>query len=127
MNSHSFRSKGPELLQDLADKVKVVLTNYGDIQDDVAEALGVEVAEVMAKSWGGMNIYVPLGIVVRRHRKALEIWQDFKGDNVDEVARKHGVSTQWVYKVIKVMRAEELARRQPGLFDAVSAGDHDSK
>ncbi|NYT80921.1 DNA-binding protein [Alcaligenaceae bacterium] len=113
----SFRSKGPELLRDLADQVKDVLMKYGEEREERAELLGVEVAERISKNWGGMNIYMPLGVVMQRHRKAIEIWNDFDGSNVDQVARKHGVSIQWVYKIIKEMRAEELARRQRDLFD----------
>ncbi|HDS6857734.1 TPA: DNA-binding protein, partial [Enterobacter asburiae] len=43
--------------------------------------------------------------------------------NHHELARKFGVSLQWVYSVVKRVRKEELDRMQGKLFD----GDSDSE
>ncbi|WP_459741108.1 Mor transcription activator family protein [Pseudomonas aeruginosa] len=32
------------------------------------------------------------------------------------MARKYGVSLQWIYKIVKTVRQEEMARRQGALF-----------
>ncbi|EIS0892410.1 DNA-binding protein, partial [Salmonella enterica] len=48
---------------------------------------------------------------------------EFDGRNHHELARKFGVSLQWVYSVVKRVRKEELDRMQGKLFD----GDSDSE
>ncbi len=115
MSNDSFRRKSPELLRDLADQVKSVLMEYGDERADRAEVLGIEVAERISKSWGGSIIYMPLGTAIGRHKKAIEVWEEYNGYNTKALARKHGVSEQWIYKVIRMMRKED--RRQGDLFD----------
>ncbi|EDJ7116989.1 DNA-binding protein, partial [Escherichia coli] len=41
---------------------------------------------------------------------------EFNGRNHHELARKFGVSLQWVYSVVKRVRKEELDRMQGKLF-----------
>jgi len=53
---------------------------------------------------------------------AQDVWQDFNGSNVQELARKHGISLVWAYKIIKKKRAEGLAHRQGRLFPTDDAG-----
>ncbi|WP_234419688.1 Mor transcription activator family protein [Burkholderia oklahomensis] len=44
------------------------------------------------------------------------IFDEFRGDNHGELARKYGVSIQWIYKIIKAVGREEAAARQKQLF-----------
>ena len=52
-----------------------------------------------------------------------EIFLEFDGRNHHELARKFGVSLQWVYSVVKRVRKEELDRMQGKLFDGEPDAD----
>jgi len=116
MNDESFKTKAPELLQDMAAHVQTVLTEYGEIDLTKASSLGGEVAERVARAWGGSNVYFPKGEYIQSHRMAQNVWRDYNGNNTQEVARKHGISLVWAYKIIKDKRKEDQARRQGRLF-----------
>jgi len=116
MNNESFKSKAPELLQDMASHVQAVLVEYGEINPDIASGLGQEAAERIAHSWGGDLVYIPKGDSIRSERRANDVWSHFNGRNAQELARQHGISLVWAYKIIKRKRDEEIARRQGVLF-----------
>jgi len=116
MNDESFKTKAPELLQDMATHVQAVLVEYGEIDQDKASSLGEEAAERVARAWGGSTVYFPKGDYIQSHRMAQNIWRDYNGRNAQEVARKHGISLVWAYDIIRKKRAEERARRQGTLF-----------
>jgi len=116
MNDDSFKTKAPELLQDMAAHVQAVLVEYGEIDPTKANSLSEEAVERVARAWGGATVYFPKGDYIRSHRKAKEVWRDYNGRNAQEVARKHGISLVWAYDIIKKQRAEEQTRRQMRLF-----------
>ncbi len=66
--------------------------------------------------WGGQNVYFPMGMVWKVSQRDREIFREFNGRNHHELARKFGVSLQWVYSVVKRVRKEELDWMQGKLF-----------
>lgn len=111
-----FRSKGPELLLDLAQQVAHALGELIAVDQERAEHIGKAVAERMAAHWGGQNIYFPMGLTMKLSRRDRQIYDKFNGHNQNELAREFGVSVQWIYKIIKAVRKEEVARRQGDMF-----------
>ena len=111
-----FKSKGPELLVDLAEQCSVALRETAGLDKDKAEQVGREIADRMASHWGGQNIYFPMGLSYKMSQRDRQIYDDFTGANHSELARKYGVSLQWIYKIVKTVRQEELARRQGDMF-----------
>ena len=111
-----FKSKGPELLVDLAEQCSVALRETAGMDKDKAEQVGREIADRMASHWGGQNIYFPMGLSYKLSQRDRQIYDDFTGANHSELARKYGVSLQWIYKIVKTVRQEELARRQGDMF-----------
>jgi len=107
MKNESFKTKAPELLQDMAIHVQAVLVEYGEIDPAKASSLGEEAVERIARAWGGSNVYFPKGDYIQSHRMAQNVWRDYNGNNAQEVARKHGISLVWAYKIIKDKRKEE--------------------
>ncbi len=116
MKDETFKSKGPELLVDLSLQVAQALIELADLGADQANQLGREIADRMAGHWGGQNIYFPMGVSYRLSQRDRQIFDEFRGDNHAELARKFGVSLQWIYKIIKAVRREEIAARQRDLF-----------
>ncbi|AOJ71022.1 MULTISPECIES: Mor transcription activator family protein [Burkholderia] len=111
-----FKSKGPELLVDLAQHVSVALKELAAMKTDEADQLGREIADRMAAHWGGQNVYFPMGVSYKLSQRDRRIYDEFRGDNHGELARKYGVSIQWIYKIIKAVGREETAARQKRLF-----------
>lgn len=111
-----FKSKGPELLVDLAEQCSVALRETVGLDRDKAEQVGREIADRMASHWGGQNIYFPMGLSYKLSQRDRQIYDEFTGANHSELARKYGVSLQWIYKIVKMVHQEELARRQGDMF-----------
>ena len=111
-----FKSKGPELLVDLAEQCALALKQILGLDDDKADQVGREIADRMAAHWGGQNIYFPMGLSYKLSQRDRQIYDDFTGNNHSDLARKYGVSLQWIYKIVKTVLKEEMARRQGALF-----------
>jgi len=107
-----FRSKGPELLVDMAQHVSICLVELLAVDKDKADHVSQEIANRMAAHWGGQNIYFPMGLSYKLTQRDQQIYDEFTGDNQSDLARKYGVSIQWIYKIIKTVRQEEIAKRQ---------------
>lgn len=105
---NQFRSKGPELLVELAQHTSETVREIIDIEPAVADQIGQAVANRMMQAWGGQNVYFPMGMVWKVSQRDREIFLEFDGRNHHELARKFGVSLQWVYSVVKRVRKEEL-------------------
>lgn len=116
MSKREFKSKGPELLADLAAHAAAISIELLNLDPDAAEQLGVELAERMAGHWGGQNLYFPMGLSLQLSKRDKQIYAEFDGMNHGDLARKYSVSVQWVYKIVKAARLAEMARRQEDLF-----------
>lgn len=88
--------------------------------EETASALGTDVAMRMIEQWGGQQLYMPKGIRIEASRLHQQIYQEWKGRNHRKLARKFGISLQFVYRVIKVMRKADLNRRQGDMFGPAS-------
>jgi Mor family transcriptional regulator len=66
---------------------------------------------------GGQLVYIPRHLPGELDRRDLAIAEQFRGDNHAELARENGLSVQWVYRILKRVRAAEIERRQRRLFD----------
>lgn len=115
-----FRSKGPELLLDLTQHITHALGELIALDSDQAEHVAKEVADRMAAHWGGQNIYFPMGLSIKLSRRDREIYDKFTGRNHHELVREYGVSLAWIYKIIKAVRKEEIARLQGDMFSPAS-------
>ena len=60
---NQFRSKGPELLVELAQHTSETVREIIDIEPAVADQIGQAVANRMMQVWGGQNVYFPMGMV----------------------------------------------------------------
>ena len=110
------RSQGPELLVDLANTVAVAMVELLELDKERAEHVGNEVANRMTVHWGGQLIYFPIGTAIKLSARDMAIYNKFNGQNHSDLAREFGVSLQWIYRIVKTMRAADLASRQGGLF-----------
>lgn len=119
----TFRSKGPELLVDLTEHISVALVELASMENGDAQQIAREITDRMSAHWGGQNIYFPIGQSIKLSRRDLQIYDDFNGSNHRELVAKYGASLQWIYKIVKAVRKEELALRQKDLFTDNSGDD----
>lgn len=106
----------PELLNELAEKTAKILRDRVDIDKDLAAHVGAELARNLAETWGGQTVYIPQGMGMYIHERDEQIFSEFNGTNHAELARKYKISMQWVYSIVKKMRAAKFEQMQPSLF-----------
>lgn len=67
-------------------------------------------------NWGGLNIYMPKSQVLFSCEREKQIYNEFNGTNHAALAKKYGLSVQWIYKIVKRVQKEETAKRQLDMF-----------
>lgn len=72
---NQFRSKGPELLVELAQHTSETVREIIDIEPAVADQIGQAVANRMMQVWGGQNVYFPMGMVWKVSQRDREIFR----------------------------------------------------
>lgn len=115
-SGHDGKLEPPELLVDLAAKGAALAKQLLDAPDDVADAFGSELAQQMADDWGGNPLYFPKGLAYKVSKLHLDVWTAYDGRNVDKLVRQFKLSRVWIYKILKRMRAADMATRQKPLF-----------
>lgn len=104
------------MLVDLDAKATALAKQLFDVSDDVAEAFGAELAQMMAAEWGGQSIYFATGLFYKVAKLHQEVWDAFNGTNHNDLAKQFQVSRVWIYKIVQRMRAADQAKRQPDMF-----------
>lgn len=112
----SFERKAPEVLTDLASHVEKELVDKHEVTKEQAKQIGIDVAIRISKAWAGEVIYIPRALSFVLSERDWKIWHEFNGLNHRELARKYGVSMQWVYQIVKRMQKEDIDRRQIDMF-----------
>lgn len=109
------KTEYPEILSDLAQRVTEQLVKTGmDVQN--ATVVGRQAAEDIRQHWGGQLVYIPQGMSYERRQEYEEIWTAFTGDNHGELARRFKKSVSQIYRIVEIMRAEEMRKHQTDLF-----------
>ena len=114
MSAKKTKSRAPEFLADLMDHTKSVLIQNG-IKIDKATIISREVSKKMCEAWGGQLIYFPYWLREELDERDLKIYDEFNGDNHEELSKKYTLSVQAIYRIIKVVRQSEIDRRQIAL------------
>lgn len=111
-----------ELLDDVAARVAdMARFTHPPMEAEAARTFGRRVADMLADEWGGSSVYIPKNLASRFRRRDAELYRAFTGHNIEELARKYGLTQQRVYSIIKAERARR-ARSQltfpglPGMF-----------
>lgn len=114
MNKKNTRSRAPEFLADLLDFSKGVLMN-NNISQEHALKISREISKQMCAQWGGQLIYFPYWLREELSERDLKIYEEFSGDNHQELSRKYHLSIQAIYRIVNIVRSQEIARRQATL------------
>ena len=110
------KSRQHEFSQALYDIIYHALIRQG-MAGEQAFAVAEESTDTVLDEFGGENLYIPKNISGKAHRRNRQIYDEFTGDNHDELAKKYGVTLQRIYAIIKEQRQFELNARQFSLWD----------
>lgn len=114
-DNDDFHTKAPDLLADLAKHTVVSAKEFG-IGEELAENLGMIVAMKISHAWGGLSVYMPKALELFACEREKQIYNEFNGTNHAYLAKKYGLSIQWIYKIIKRVQKEETTKRQLDMF-----------
>ncbi|MDG4595509.1 MAG: Mor transcription activator family protein [Candidatus Contendobacter sp.] len=99
----------PETLAELAQLI------HDQLQPRMGEDAGpqaLRIVDALRRELGGSLIYIPKDTARARRQRNDAIVREFTGRNHDALARKYGVSTLHVYRLLAAARQ----RRQVALF-----------
>lgn len=107
-----------EITDLLADELAKSRPELGPEQ---ARALAGRQMARLAREFGGGNFYLPKGDALERALRDLRLWSDFDGTiagpgGVETLARREGLTTIHVYRILAVQRDLHRARVQGDLF-----------
>ncbi|WP_323913415.1 Mor transcription activator family protein [Aeromonas veronii] len=108
-------AKWPKALAELVDVLACELVR-GGMEPDLAKAQARKLALVQAHYMGGRAYYIPTGDHLKAALRDRAIWDEFNGRNIDQLARKHGLSVPQTYAVVAEQRGLARRRLQPDLF-----------
>lgn len=101
----------PEAMRQIYAMFKDELEKHG-----ADSKIAIPMLNRICREFGGVQLYLPRGRQLESEIMNLAIWQEFKGDNVEELSRKYDKSMQHIYRVVAKMRRREVKNRQPDLF-----------
>ena len=110
------KSRQHEFSQALYDIIYHALIRQGMVGEQ-ALAVAEESTDTVLEEFGGENLYIPKNISGKAHRRNRQIYDEFTGDNHDELAKKYGVTLQRIYAIIKEQRQFEFNTSQFCLWD----------
>ena len=108
-------AKWPKALSELVDVLACELVR-GGMEQELAKAQARKLALVQAHYMGGRAYYIPTGDHLKAALRDRAIWDEFNGRNIDQLARKNGLSVPQTYAVVAAQRELTKRRHQPDLF-----------
>lgn len=108
-----FIKRWPSTLQSLCELMRVTLEG-----NNVADAIAVSeaLATTLSTYLGGRDMYIPNGERLKDALRDIRIWREFKGNNLEVLARDYGLTERRVSQIIAEQRAAFVARKQRRLF-----------
>lgn len=110
-NESKTRQRATSLLDDLANKVAQRARKDLKVSKGMAEQFGADVAEDISEDWGGLNFYLPKDIVSKVRSRDAQIYDEFTGDNHEELALKYDMSIQYIYRIVRKERERRSVRQ----------------
>ena len=110
--------RGEQFLNEIAELTTARLGKTIELPQEVADAVGRDVAKSISERWGGEVVYVStgwLGAVSTMHQN---LYNDYRsGMQIHALRKKYGISQVWVYAIIRDMRKKHLEEVQKDIFD----------
>lgn len=114
-------TKRHELFDDVMAQVEQVLVAH-DIKPFHAALAAAAVADRLADHWGGQNFTFPKDYRRKLTKRELQIFDEWRGDNWGELARKYDIAERTVRRVIARIKAKLKAARDDAQMDMLENG-----
>lgn len=108
-----FIHRWPSTLQSLCELMRVTLEGYKVTN---ALMLSEALATSLSTYLGGRDVYIPNGERLKDALRDIQIWREFKGNNLELLSRSYGLTERRVSQIIAEQRAAFVARKQRKLF-----------
>ena len=105
-----------ELIEGMAASVASQLVLLANIPRSRAEKISEEVVDYVIDEFGGESFYIPRNVSGRAKKRNRQIYDEWRGDNYDELAKKYGITRQRVYAIIKEVRMAIFKEKRADLF-----------
>lgn len=97
-----------------------------ELDPTAARVLAGRLMARIAREYGGTTLYLPKGLALERTLRDLRIWAEYDGTvagphGIEAIARREGISTIYVYRILAAQRDLHRRRRQADLFDGLEA------
>lgn len=110
------RARWPRELAFLAEHAEAAFIRLGSDKLRAAR-LANAVLTQLAFAAGGRAFYLPTGMILQNALRDREIWHQFNGRNVDELAQHYRLTQMQIYNILKKQRALNVNKYQGSLFD----------
>ncbi len=113
------RDRWPHTMAELVDVFTAEARRHSMAgTEDAAGKLARWVVLVLAEHFGGRQAYLPKGKQLKEALRDTQIWQDFKGQNHDELAKKYDLTVVRIYSIVNRQLMLHRTKVQPQLpFD----------
>ncbi|MGK4302795.1 Mor transcription activator family protein [Shewanella xiamenensis] len=108
-----FIHRWPSTLQSLSALMQVTLKKHGIIN---ADRISEDLATGLSIYFGGRDVYIPNGESLKKALRDINIWHEFKGNNLEQLSRKYGLTERRISEIVAEQRAAYVARKQRQLF-----------
>lgn len=107
----------PLFLTLIAQAAYEKMTGRAQVEPQLAGEIAMEIAEKARENLGGgAHVYIPKGRDWLLPRRDREIWDKFKGDNYQALAKEYNLTEMRIRQIVERCRAADQKRRQAGLF-----------
>lgn len=103
------RESYPAVLNELWPFLLDDMRKLGFTQFD-AERIALTATERIRKQWGGIQIYIPMGRMLKLSRRDVEICQRFNGHNKLELCREFKITAPHLYRIVNQVHASKRKR-----------------
>lgn len=105
----------PEVLEHVGQIVYRELCERG-LHPRIAADMALLVADSICTEFGGTQPYIPRALSYRLSHRDAEIFQEFRGDNYPQLARRYSLSEQQVRNIVRRGIELQRQRHEPELF-----------
>lgn len=110
-----LETRGLKVLSDVANMTARRVRDAG-VDKERAHKIGLEVAKEFSAKHGGGQLYLPKGTSLEIEERDWQMWEEYDGSNIKQLAKKHKMTERQAYNRIARCRAEWDRKHQLQLF-----------
>ena len=110
--SEMLGERTEQFISEMVSMLTHSLIEQAGLETEVAQAMAEDVTDGICKAFGGTDIYIPQGRKSFSTKRRVKVWEEFTGNNYQALAKKYGLTSKTVYKIIREMTAEVRKRSQ---------------